>query len=34
MKTTFSSKTWVSPFVAVAFAVIAVTGMMLFFHIN
>jgi len=34
MKTTFSSKTWVSPFVAVAFAVIAVTGMMLFFHIK
>ena len=34
MKTPSTSKTWLSPFVAVAFAVIAVTGVMLFFHIK
>ena len=34
MKTSLSSKTWLSPFVAVAFAVIAVTGVLLFFHIK
>lgn len=27
-------KTWISPFVAVAFAVIAVTGLLLFFHVK
>ena len=34
MKTPLSFKTWLSPFVAVAFAVIAVTGVMLFFHLK
>jgi hypothetical protein len=34
MKNPLLSRTWISPFVAVAFAVIAVTGVMLFFHIK
>lgn len=32
MKNALLNKTWLSPFVAAAFAVIAVTGVLLFFH--
>lgn len=31
---TIAHKAWLSPFVAVAFAVISVTGIMLFFHVK
>ncbi len=34
MKTPSSPKAWLSPFVAVAFAVIAATGVLLFFHVK
>ncbi|PTY04887.1 hypothetical protein DB347_19510 [Opitutaceae bacterium EW11] len=34
MKTPFPTKPALSPFVAVAFAVIAVTGVLLFFHVK
>lgn len=34
MKNPLLNRTWLSPFVTVAFAVIAVTGVMLFFHIK
>ncbi|HLP08186.1 MAG TPA: DUF4405 domain-containing protein [Opitutaceae bacterium] len=34
MKSTVLDKTWLSPFVGVAFLVIAATGMLLFFHVK
>ncbi len=34
MKTPFLDKTWLSPFVSIAFLVIAATGVLLFFHVK
>ncbi|MFT3828577.1 MAG: DUF4405 domain-containing protein [Opitutaceae bacterium] len=34
MKSTFLDKTWLSPFVGIAFLVIAATGVLLFFHVK
>jgi hypothetical protein len=34
MKKSFLSRTWISPLVAVAFGVIGVTGLLLFFHVK
>lgn len=34
MKPPHSPKTWLSPFVTVAFAVISITGALLFFHVK
>jgi hypothetical protein len=34
MKIPLFDKTWLSPFVTIAFAVIATTGVMLFFHVK
>jgi len=34
MKKSFLSRTWISPLVAVAFGIIGVTGLLLFFHVK
>ncbi|HLP01486.1 MAG TPA: DUF4405 domain-containing protein [Opitutaceae bacterium] len=34
MKSTLLDKTWLSPFVGIAFLVIATTGVLLFFHVK